>query len=76
MKDKKLWAEYYDFLSKYDSFLRYNYSSTIHKSQGDEWDYVFLDRRNLIECVKDPLLKLTAYYTAVSRMKNNVYEIV
>jgi hypothetical protein len=71
-----IWARYYSFYYKYNSDLRYTYSSTIHKSQGDEWDYVFLDRNNLIKCAKETMLRLTSYYTAVSRMKNEVYEIV
>jgi len=76
MKQENKWKEYYSFINLYNSDLRYTYSSTIHKSQGDEWDNVFLDRENLIKCAKSSLLRLTAYYTAVSRMKKEVYEII
>ena len=76
VKQSIIWTEYYNFVNYYNANLRYNYSSTIHKAQGDEWKYVFVDRNNLIHCAKDALLRLTSYYTAISRMKNKVVEVI
>lgn len=70
------WVGYYSFVNFYDADLRYNYSTTIHKSQGDEWKYVFVDRNNLIQCAKETFLRLTSYYTAISRMKNKVMDVL
>lgn len=73
----RYWSSYYSFKHTYNANLRYSYACTIHKSQGSEWDCVFVDRQNLIKCVRnDQLLKLNAYYTAISRMKTEVHEIV
>lgn len=76
IRNSSTWAEYYAFVNAYNADLRYNYACTFYKSQGDEWDNVFIDRDNLIQCVRDTFLKLTAYYTGISRMVKNVYEII
>lgn len=76
MRDSNKWRNYYDFLETHDPDLKYSYSSTIHKSQGSEWDLVFVDKRNIMDvCKNDLLLKKHCYYTALSRMKCNVFEI-
>ena len=70
------WHIYFDFINLYDANLKYSYSSTVHKAQGSEWNTVFVDRSNICFSVKDDTsLKLRAYYTAISRMKENVYEL-
>lgn len=72
-----LWKEYYDFMNLYNADLKYQYAMTIHKSQGSQWKNVYVDRHNLIACTsKDKLLKLNAYYTAISRMVEEVYDLI
>lgn len=75
-KDSYYWKTYYEFMTLYNGDLKYEYCSTIHKSQGSQWDIVYVDRQNLIGCTsRDKLLRLNAYYTAISRMKESVYDI-
>lgn len=70
------WKEYYDFIGLYNADLKYIYSMTIHKSQGSQWKKVYVDRNNLVNCSsKDQILKLHGYYTAISRMQEDVYDI-
>ena len=77
MKDSKIWKDYYDFLNTYDANLKYTYASTIHKSQGSEYKYVFVDRQNVLDtCRTNIFLKTRAYYTGLSRMRTAVYDIV
>lgn len=74
--NKVHWARYYKFIEEYDADLKYSYASTIHKSQGSQYNTVFVDRTNLIRCTsQDKLLKLNGYYTAISRMIDEVYDI-
>jgi len=71
-----IWKEYFGWLNEYNADLRYSYSCTIHKSQGDEWNNVFVDRANIETCIRvNNNLKIRAYYTAVSRMKNTVCDL-
>lgn len=71
-----MWRNYYQWIYLYNSDLRYEYASTIHKSQGSEWHTVFVDRNNLTRCAsRNSLLKVNGYYTAISRMREEVYDI-
>lgn len=75
-KKSYIWKQYYDWIDLYSPDLKYRYSSTIHKSQGSQWRNVFVDRKNLIRCSQnDQLLKVNGYYTAISRMTTEVYDI-
>ena len=75
-KKKELWYEYYNFIDKWNADLKYNYSMTIHKSQGSQFNIVFVDRSNIISCCsKNIVLKVNCYYTAISRMIDEVYDI-
>jgi hypothetical protein len=70
-KNTDIWKE-----DAFNADIKYNYSTTIHKSQGSEWEVVFVDRQNIIKCCNDDeRLKLHSYYTAVSRMREKVFEI-
>lgn len=72
----KRWKEYYRFMNLFDADINYIYASTIHKSQGAQWSKVYVDRSNVVNCLtKDQMLKLSCYYTAISRMKTDVYDI-
>lgn len=74
--NKDIWREYYAFQGLYNADLKYIYSMTIHKSQGSQWKKVYVDRNNLVNCSsKDQILKLHGYYTAISRMQEDVYDI-
>lgn len=76
-KQSKYWAMYYKFCNEYNADLNYSYALTIHKSQGSQWDNVYVDRTNIVNCLsKDQLLKLCCYYTAISRMKTSVYDLI
>jgi exodeoxyribonuclease-5 len=75
-KESRWWAEYYNFMNNYNADLKYQYAMTIHKSQGSQYNIVFVDRVNLVGCTsKDQLLKVNGYYTAISRMISDVYDI-
>lgn len=76
-KSGYLWKSYYGLIEEYDADLKYSYSMTIHKSQGSQFNIVFVDRSNLTKCnSKDILLKVNGYYTAISRMIDEVYDVV
>ncbi len=67
---------YHNFIDEYDADIKYSYASTVHKSQGSQWDKVYVDRTNIVHLLsKDQMMKLSCYYTAISRMKTNVYDI-
>lgn len=76
-EDKKInWPRYYNFINLYNADLKYEYAQTIHKSQGSQYNIVFVDRQNLIGCTtRDQTLRINGYYTAISRMRDEVYDI-
>lgn len=70
------WREYYQWLHLYDADLKYEYAQTVHKSQGSQYHFVYVDRFDLIKCSgKDHVLRNRAYYTAISRMIESVRDI-
>ena len=74
--NKNNWKEYYEFMNFYNADLKYEYAQTIHKSQGSQYNIVFVDRQNLIGCTsRDTTLRINGYYTAISRMQDEVYDI-
>jgi exodeoxyribonuclease-5 len=77
LKSGIAWGGYYQWVNLYNADLKYNYSMTVHKSQGSEYHTVFVHRYNLERCAQsNQLLKVCAYYTAISRMREEVYDIV
>ena len=72
MKNKILWAQYYDMKNLYNPDLFYRYAMTVHKSQGSQWEKVFVDINNLRAC-RDMDLSAKLSYTAVSRYRNYVF---
>ncbi len=40
---KNKWKFYYKIKDMFDAPISYNYSNTIHRSQGSQYDYVFVD---------------------------------
>lgn len=71
LKNKDLWAEYYNNLDILNAPLDYIYSLTIHKAQGSGYDRCFIDMTNVLYC-KDESLKTRLAYTAVSRTSNKI----
>jgi AAA domain/UvrD-like helicase C-terminal domain len=70
------WREYYQWLHLYDADLKYEYAQTVHKSQGSQYHFVYVDRSDLIKCSgEDHILRNRAYYTAISRMIESVRDI-
>jgi len=76
-KSRDAWREYYEWVNTYNAGLKYNYAMTVHKSQGSEFHTVFVHRNNIECCTsRDQTLKVCGYYTAISRMREEVYDIV
>ena len=76
-KNKNInWPAFYDYINLYNADLKYEYAQTIHKSQGSQYNIVFVDRQNLIGCTtRNQTLRINGYYTAISRMRDEVYDI-
>ena len=72
MKDKSLWIKWYDFKALYNPDLNYSYASTIHKAQGSQWKYVFVDIDN-IRFNDKPDERVRMEYTAVSRYSDMLF---
>lgn len=56
------------------SDLRYGYGMTVHKSQGQTIDNVFIDLEN-ISMMRDPIDILKSCYVAFSRARRRVYYV-
>ena len=65
---KKQWNKYFDLSRTFDD-LTYAYSITVHKAQGSNIDYVFLDTEDLQGC--PDLQKML--YTALTRAKMKAF---
>ncbi len=74
---KEITANYKKFLAiKKDPFfnalqVKYSYAITCHKSQGGQWDRVFVEQPFLKEGVNKEYLRWL--YTAITRAKNQLY---
>lgn len=78
------WNKFYAKLHKYNPTLTHRYASTVHKAQGLEWKYVFIDLHNINVCeyvlnrhsnytIRDAKKQARQLaYTAVSRMRNEI----
>jgi ATP-dependent exoDNAse (exonuclease V) alpha subunit len=74
MKSKSLWYEWYNFKGEYNPDLNYSYSMTVHKAQGSQWKYVFVNIDN-IRFNDKPEERVRMEYTAVSRYSNMLFFI-
>lgn len=74
LKDKTQWIAYYNMKNLYSPDIFYKYSMTIHKSQGSEFQNVFVDIGNIRHC-RDLELAAKLSYTAVSRYRKYLYFI-
>ena len=69
---KKLWDRYYKFINTYDPAITYNYSTTVHKSQGSSCKYVFVDFRDIIKN-RNIQYRNQCLYTALSRASKALF---
>lgn len=70
MARKKEWADYFSVKNTWLD-LRFPYSSTVHKAQGDSFDTVFIDLFDIGRCnIMSDLSRLL--YVAVTRAKTKV----
>ena len=74
---EKVGSEFFKNFLKNDGFfnairVKYGYAITGHKSQGGEWDTVFVDYYGRVSLRKDPLRWC---YTVSTRASNNLYAV-
>lgn len=69
---KNLWDKYYKFVNTYDPAITYNYSTTVHKSQGSTCKYVFVDFKDIIKN-RDIQYRNQCLYTALSRASKALF---
>ena len=71
-KKKKYWESFFKIKEYFLPNVDYAYALTVHRSQGSEWDVVFLDVQNIN---KNNMLKYKnkLIYVGVSRAKQGVY---
>jgi len=69
---KQLWGRYYKFINTYDPAITYNYSTTVHKSQGSTCKYVFIDYKDIIKN-RNVQYRNQCLYTALSRASKALF---
>jgi len=67
-KDSSQAYKMYKCVNDYTSNVDFNHCITTHKTQGSEWDYVFIDSIDYQKC-KNTLEKLKLLYVGISRAK-------
>jgi len=71
-KDSKKVYKEYKAINDYVSILDFNHCMTIHKSQGSEYQNVYVDSEDLSICIdKNERMKLL--YVAMSRSKDKIF---
>ncbi len=82
----RIWGEYYELLNSFATPIDlifdnrvivtksfdYGYAQSIHKSQGSNYDEVFIDWRNTKVC-KEEEFRRQLQYVALSRTRSNAY---
>ena len=82
----RLWGRYYELLDSFATPIDlvfdnrvivkksfdYGYAQSVHKSQGSNYDEIFIDWRNIKSC-RDEEFKRQLQYVAMSRTRSNVY---
>jgi GTPase SAR1 family protein len=71
-KDSTQAYKLYKTIEDYVSILDFTHCLTIHKSQGQEFDEVYIDTEDL-KIHRDPKEKLRLLYVAMSRAKHKVF---
>lgn len=62
----------YKCINDYVSIMDFNHCMTIHKSQGSEFQFVYIDSQDLALCL-DINERMKLLYVAISRSKSKVY---
>jgi len=71
-KDSRKFYREYKTINDYVAIMDFDHCMTIHKSQGSEYDNVYVDSVDLSKCFdKQEMLKLL--YVAMSRAKNKIF---
>ena len=82
----RLWGRYYELLDSFATPIDlvfdnrvivkksfdYGYAQSVHKSQGSNYDEIFIDWRNIKSC-RDEEFKRQLQYVAMSRTRSNAY---
>lgn len=68
---KQIFREY-KTINDYVCISDFNHCMTVHKSQGSEYDYVYLDSEDFKACI-DLQVRLKLLYVGISRAKKQVY---
>lgn len=68
---KKIFREY-KTVNDYVCISDFNHCMTVHKSQGSEYDYVYLDSEDFKACI-DIQTRLKLLYVGISRAKKQVF---
>ena len=71
-KDSKEAYKVFKCVHDYVSVIDFNHCLTIHKSQGSEYNYVYIDTKDLTKCL-DMNERMKLLYVAISRSKNKVF---
>ena len=73
VKDKKYFKDVYALGRAY--IMDYNFATTVHKSQGSEFDTVFIDKKDIQKSIMNNYYETYArlMYVAISRAKNKIY---
>jgi ATP-dependent exoDNAse (exonuclease V) alpha subunit len=68
---KKFYREY-KVINDFVATMEFDHCMTIHKSQGSEYDNVYVDSADLAKCInRSEMMKLL--YVAMSRAKNKIF---
>ena len=62
----------YKCINDYVSIMDFNHCMTIHKSQGSEFQFVYIDSKDLATCI-DINERMKLLYVAISRGKSKVF---
>jgi hypothetical protein len=71
-KDSKLIFREYKTINDYVVISDFNHCMTVHKSQGSEYDYVYIDAEDFKICI-DIVTRLKLLYVGISRAKRQVF---
>lgn len=71
LTNKSQWYQYYKAIEEYCD-IRPVFASTVHKSQGSQWEEVFVDCTNIL-ANKNQLEMLKMLYTAFTRSEKHLY---
>lgn len=71
-KDSKKFYREYKTINDFVATMEFDHCMTIHKSQGSEYDNVYVDSADLTKC-QDKAEMMKLLYVAMSRAKNRIF---